>query len=117
MPKRPRSPCRFAGCPELTEGLYCDKHRKLKNRYYNKYKRDPNTYKRYGTRWRRIRQLYIKEHPVCEVCEKQGKITPVQEVHHIIPLSRGGTHHEDNLMSLCKSCHSRITATKEERWE
>ena len=116
MPKKPRSPCRFAGCPELTEDLYCDKHKKLESRYYNKYKRDPNTYKRYGNRWRKIRQLYIKEHPVCELCERKNILRPVEEVHHIIPLSKGGTHRKENLMSLCKSCHSRITATEGGRW-
>ena len=39
-----------------------------------------------------------------------------QEVHHIIPLADGGTHDEDNLMSLCKPCHSRITAKEGGRW-
>ncbi|MFR1509241.1 MAG: HNH endonuclease [Acutalibacteraceae bacterium] len=116
MPKRPKSPCRWNGCSALTDERYCEEHKKLAEKHYNKYKRDPSTYKRYGNRWRRIRQLYIKEHPVCELCEKHGKITPVREIHHIIPLSQGGTHHEDNLMSLCKSCHSRITATEGGRW-
>ena len=37
-------------------------------------------------------------------------MTKVEEVHHILPLSRGGTNDEDNLMSLCKSCHSKINA-------
>ncbi|WP_420838364.1 HNH endonuclease [Allobaculum mucilyticum] len=34
----------------------------------------------------------------------------MEQVHHIVPLSQGGTHDENNLMSLCKSCHSRIHA-------
>ena len=116
VPKKPRKPCRFSGCPELTENKYCDKHRKLESSYYNKYKRNPNTYKRYGNRWRKIRQLYIKEHPVCELCERKNILRPVEEVHHVIPLSKGGSHHKDNLMSLCKSCHSKITATYGGRW-
>jgi 5-methylcytosine-specific restriction protein A len=37
-------------------------------------------------------------------------------VHHIIPLSKGGTHDSANLMSLCVSCHSRITARDGGRW-
>lgn len=37
-------------------------------------------------------------------------MTPSTEVHHILPLEKGGTHNEDNLMALCKPCHSRITA-------
>ena len=116
MPKKPKSPCRFRGCAELTEDLYCYKHKKLESRYYNKYKRDPDTYKRYGSRWRKIRQLYIKDHPVCELCERKNILKPVEEVHHIVPLSQGGTHREENLMSLCKSCHSKITAREGGRW-
>ena len=30
------------------------------------------------------------------------------EVHHIIPLSQGGTHRNDTQMSLCQSCHTKI---------
>lgn len=42
--------------------------------------------------------------------KRAGKITPAEEVHHILPLSKGGTHVESNLMALCKRCHSEITA-------
>ena len=116
MPKKPKSPCRWRGCPNLTEDRYCEEHKRLSDKQYNKYQRDPQTYKRYSNRWRRIRQLYVKEHPICELCEKKGIIKPVEEVHHIIPLSEGGSHKSNNLMSLCKSCHSKITATEGGRW-
>ena len=43
-------------------------------------------------------------------------MTAAQEVHHIVPLAEGGTHDEDNLMALCKSCHSRITVREGGRW-
>lgn len=55
-----------------------------------------------------IRDRYVQAHPLCEQCLKQGRTTPTEEVHHIIPLSRGGTHSTDNLMSLCQSCHNKI---------
>ena len=44
-------------------------------------------------------------------------MTKVEEVHHILPLSRGGTNDEDNLMSLCKSCHSKIHADRGDRFK
>jgi 5-methylcytosine-specific restriction protein A len=53
---------------------------------------------------------------LCEQCRKDGKLTPAQEVHHIVPLLAGGTHDERNLMSLCTSCHSEITAREGGRW-
>lgn len=55
MPRKPKKPCSYPGCPELIEdGSYCKKHQKDVNRYYEKYKRDPLTKKRYGPTWRRI---------------------------------------------------------------
>ena len=116
MPKRPRSPCRWNGCPQLTEESYCKEHKKLVDKLYNLWKRDKNTYKSYGKTWRKIRLQHINEHPLCEVCKQKGMLTPANEVHHIIPLSEGGTNEPANLMSLCKSCHSRITATEGGRW-
>ena len=116
MPRKPKTPCRYTGCRELTEKRYCDKHYKLINKNYNRYQRNPETYKRYDKRWRKIRKEYIKSNPMCEMCERNNKYTPAQEVHHIKPLSEGGTHKFDNLMSLCKPCHSRITATEGHRW-
>ncbi|MFR3907754.1 MAG: HNH endonuclease, partial [Christensenellales bacterium] len=64
----------------------------------------------------RIRDRYIAAHPLCEQCKRVGKITPAEEIHHILPLSKGGTHVESNLMALCKRCHSEITAREGGRW-
>ena len=88
----------------------------MEARRYEKYDRDTETQRRYGTEWRRVRGRYISQHPLCEECLKAGKLTPATEVHHILPLSRGGTHEEKNLMALCKPCHSRITAEMGDRW-
>ncbi len=116
MPTKPKCPCRYPGCPQLVAGRYCEAHQKLIDARYNKYQRDPATRKRYGGEWRKIRGRYIKVHPLCEMCKKVGKLTPAEEIHHIIPLSKGGTHDESNLMSLCTSCHSTITAREGGRW-
>ncbi len=43
-------------------------------------------------------------------------LRPVEEVHHKVPLSEGGTHEESNLVSLCKECHARIHAERGDRW-
>ena len=109
MPYKPKRPCSYPGCGRLTDGRYCDEHRQISERQYNRYGRDSDTNKRYGRAWRRIRRIYIQAHPLCEQCEQEGRITPAEEVHHILPLASGGTNDEGNLMALCKSCHSRIT--------
>ena len=95
---------------------YCEEHQKIITAHYNKHQRDPASKRRYGRAWKRIRDRYIAAHPLCEQCKRAGKITPAEEVHHILPLSKGGTHVESNLMALCKRCHSEITAREGGRW-
>ena len=109
MPRKPMRPCSYPGCGRLTDRRYCDEHKQIAERQYNRYQRDPDTSQRYGRAWRRIRAQYIQAHPLCEQCEKEGRLTPAEEVHHILPLANGGTHDEMYLMALCKGCHSRIT--------
>lgn len=108
VPNRPRHPCSYPGCPNLTDEQYCEKHRTMARRKYDKYERCPNVNKKYGRAWKRIRDRYVSEHPLCERCKAEGRLTPVDEVHHILPISKGGTHDKSNLMALCKSCHNKI---------
>lgn len=112
VPRRPKSPCSFPGCPNLTDGRYCEEHEKEANRSYEKYGRDKAVRRRYGRAWKRIRDSYVKTHPFCEQCFEKGIIVPVDEVHHKKPLSEGGTHDRSNLISLCKSCHAKIHAER-----
>ncbi len=56
--------------------------------------------------WRRVRGAYKAAHPVCEECEKNGKVTPMKAVDHIKPRREGGADFDwDNLQSLCQRCH------------
>ena len=116
MPRKAKHPCHHPGCPNLTESRFCEQHQKEENKRYEKYGRDPATRKRYGRAWKRIRDSYVKTHPFCELCYEQGVLVEVEEVHHKIPLSEGGTHDRANLISLCKSCHARIHAERGDRW-
>ena len=116
MQRQPKKPCAFPGCPELTDKRFCEKHQKQENARYEKYDRDPVVRRRYGRVWKRIRDSYVKTHPFCELCFEKGVIVPVEEVHHKLPLSEGGTHDRDNLISLCKSCHAKIHAERGDRW-
>jgi 5-methylcytosine-specific restriction protein A len=116
MPLKPKRPCSYPGCPNLTAERFCEEHAKKESQRYERYDRDPDKKKRYDRSWRRIRDQHLAEHPLCEQCEKVGKITPAREVHHIKPLSQGGTHDPSNLMGLCTPCHSEITAREGGRW-
>ncbi len=117
VPRKPKRPCSFPSCPKLTDGRFCEEHKRKENKRYEKYDRNPEVKKRYGKAWRRVRSRYVKTHPFCEMCFEEGVLTPVEEVHHKIPLSEGGTHGIDNLISLCKSCHSRVHAKRGDRWK
>jgi len=99
MPTKPLKPCCCNDCPNLTNKKYCDKHKHL-NRKKSKH---------YNSNWRRIRNNFLKINPFCKECYKNNKLTPANEVHHIIPVYEGGTNDYENLMALCKSCHSKIT--------
>lgn len=108
MPMKPKQPCAYPGCPRLSDGRYCEEHRKIMVRDYDRYERDHESRKRYQGDWKRIRESYVKIHPFCERCFENGVLTPVDEVHHKLPVSRGGTNEWSNLMSLCRSCHNKI---------
>ncbi|MCM1166430.1 MAG: HNH endonuclease [Lachnospiraceae bacterium] len=108
MPYRAKRPCAYPGCPRLADKTYCTEHGRLVNAQYERYGRSPETAARYGKAWRIIRRRYIAAHPLCEECLRRGLAIPAEHVHHIVPLADGGINDESNLMSLCKSCHSRI---------
>ena len=110
MPRRPKHPCGYPGCPNLTDRRFCEGHVSVMNRQYERFRRDSEKKRMYGRCWKRIRDSYVKAHPFCEVCYGKGVLVPVEEVHHKKPLSEGGTHDRGNLIALCKSCHSRIHA-------
>ena len=86
MPRKPKHPCSYPGCPKLTDKRFCEEHEKLSNSNYEKYGRDKSTKKRYGRAWKRIRDKYAAEHPFCELCFERGIIVPTEEIHHKLPL-------------------------------
>ena len=80
MPYKPKHPCSYPGCPKLTSERFCDELKKLITSLYNKYERNPEHKKRYGNNWSRIRNAYFKEHPYCEICRQNGKMTKGEQV-------------------------------------
>ena len=39
----------------------------------------------YGHRWRKARLNFLTEHPLCEYCKQQGKVTKATVVDHSVP--------------------------------
>ena len=57
--------------------------------------------------WEDRRQRIINEFNCCTQCGKcETRSTPLH-VHHIIPVSKGGSHRLSNLEVLCEKCHQR----------
>jgi len=103
MPYKSLRQCGHSGCGELVEAgtRYCPEHRKQYNHRTNA--------AHYDTRWRKISKSFLARNPLCAECQKVGRLTPAVESHHIIPVEDGGSDRDDNLLPLCKSCHSRIS--------
>ena len=112
MPHKARKPCAHHGCPHLVSARYCPEHAKAEATRYNRFTRDRERDKYYGGTWKRIRAAYIAAHPLCEVCQNDGRLTPASIVHHKIRLTEGGANDWDNLQSLCSECHSRHHAKR-----
>ena len=61
--------------------------------------------------WRRCREVYLSEHPLCERCLAVGIVSSAEHVHHKIELQQENYKdpeaalNPDNLESLCFRCH------------
>lgn len=52
----------------------------------------------------------VRDDERAEECYKCGAPDCKLDVHHIVPISAGGTHNSWNLMTLCESCHQTVEA-------
>lgn len=118
MPYKPKHPCSYPGCKELVPygERYCEEHKKIAAKQYEQYGRKEEERQRYEGPWKTIRKMKLASQPLCENCLKNGRYTRAVLVHHIIPLEEGGSNDSSNLMSMCQECHSRLHATRGDRW-
>ena len=69
-----------------------------------------------GRRGVKHREQVRREEPLCRMCLAKGRVTPTQEIDHIIPLRQGGTNDRDNLAGLCREHHlEKSTGYKRQR--
>jgi 5-methylcytosine-specific restriction protein A len=70
----------------------------------------------YDARWRKARLAYLRAHPLCVACEKEGNVTPASVVDHIIPHKGDRAlfwDSENNWESLCEHHHNVKTAKQD----
>ncbi|MBP3805099.1 MAG: HNH endonuclease [Oribacterium sp.] len=113
MPLKPKVPCKHPGCPGLIVSgqKYCAIHKPM----HPEEIRSANA-RGYNSRWRRESKQFLKLHPLCAECFKNGVATEATVVDHIIP-HRGDQKlfwDRSNWQPLCKRCHDRKTRTKDQ---
>lgn len=119
--------CTYTGCRELVPmgQTYCEKHAEValkreKERQRNSdrlrvFNGKSSTKRGYGRQWNRISQRWRAQHPFCEECRRQGRLTLAECVDHIIPHKGAPTllYDLNNLRSLCWKWHSRKTVLED----
>jgi 5-methylcytosine-specific restriction protein A len=108
---RVKHPC--LTCGRACTGSYCDRHRGETER-----RRGTRTQRGYDDAWvaksRRVVRAWVRAHGwTCpgyrDTAEHASRDLTV---HHVVPLSRGGTSDDANLIVLCRSCHARLEADR-----
>lgn len=68
------------------------------------------------TQWLHLRKDILTAHPLCQQCEKEGRIEAATEVHHARPVEEAISYSDKrqrmydahNLLALCHDCHVKI---------
>lgn len=61
--------------------------------------------------WRKKAKAFKISNPLCVECLKKDLVVPVKVVDHIVAINAGGAKLDNNnLQSLCESCHNRKSA-------
>ena len=113
MPIRPQTPCNKHGCPALSDRRYCKAHKdedKKRGKEYHRRtdKNRQSARKRgYDSKWDKARLVWLRKHPLCVYCEKDGRVTAARIVDHIEPHKMDMVKFWDNSnwQSLCKTHH------------
>lgn len=93
-----------------------NKGKKVNNYVKHDKAKDIYNYVYNTAKWRKLRQAYLMQHPLCEMCKKDGKVKEATEVHHITPISKAESelqmkelgYNPNNLMALCEECHHKL---------
>lgn len=106
MPSKPGTACR-PPCPGVVrEGVcsVCGPRRRQRPS-------TPSAASQGGRAWRELRDRKRRLNPLCEACEREGRVTPAEEIHHL----RYGTGKNPAIVpiewleSLCLACHAKAT--------
>lgn len=132
MPSRPKSICRAPCCGKLIDAPgYCDKHKKAVRKQQDEH-RGTAAERGYDSKWAKVRGFYLRKHPLCVYCQRDGRVVAANVVDHIIPhrlkeaidsgdearIAKARALFWDstgNWQSLCKPCHDSVKQAEERR--
>ena len=65
-----------------------------------------------SSEWRMLRNFLLSRQPLCDICLTKDRVKPATECHHKIDIKDEPSRRLDtnNIQTLCKECHSSITA-------
>ena len=112
-----KRPCTHPGCTALVSignGPKCERHKRQDRRERDQ--RRGSSYQRGYTRdWKAARDQYLRLHPLCVECHRQGKIIPAIVVDHIVPHKGNMKLFWDqmNWQALCHRHHNIKTAQED----
>lgn len=109
---KPNRPCKKNGCPNFSMRGYsfCEMHQKISWKKNQIEREDDDSFYRSSV-WLSLRSKHLRDEPLCRGCKKLDRVTAASMVDHILPIRDGGEQlDENNLQSLCESCHARKRA-------
>ena len=113
-PQKAKRPCLSSGCKDFASNKgYCNKHQsRVKQR-----DRDRGTahQRGYDAEWKKHRDQFLLEHPLCVECRRKGYVMPATVVDHIIP-HKGDKDlfwNKANWQPLCETHHNVKTASED----
>lgn len=115
MPSAAPRGCKHLRCRKLvqTGERYCEEHRPT---YAWSDRRESASKRGYDWAWQQLRKrILLRDSGLCQLCLALDKITAARDVDHIVPKEEGGTDDDENLQSLCRSCHKAKTAQESAR--
>ena len=132
MPKRPKSICRQPGCGVLVDlPGFCVKHAQVVVQQ-DAERRGTAHERGYTSAWTKARPHYLRKHPLCVYCKREGFTRAATVVDHIKPhrlkeaidsgdealiaIARALFWDSDNWQGLCFTCHN-STKQREEKAE
>lgn len=118
MPVAAPKPCIHPGCGKLVrDGTNrCEAHRREVRVEFDR-SRGTSAERGYGYQWQKAREGFLRKHPLCVMCQREGMVVAAAVVDHIKP------HRGDKLLfwdsanwqPLCKWHHDSTKQAEERR--